>query len=147
MDDLIRMQMLQQQGFYCSQILLMMGLEAQGKHNPDLIRAMHALSGGLGFTGENCGALTGGACLLGLYAGKGLPGEEENFDLRMMIESLVEWFKAEYGQMYGGINCAQILEDNPRHQATRCPAIVANVYQQVKEVLVANGFDLAGSEE
>jgi C_GCAxxG_C_C family probable redox protein len=146
MDDLLRMQELQQQGFYCSQILLMLGLEAQGKHNPDLIRAMHALCGGLGFTGDICGALTGGTCLLGLYAGKGLPTEEEDFLLRVMIDELVEWFKTEYGQMYGGINCTHILEDNPRNRATRCPAIVANVYQQVKELLVANGFDLAGQE-
>jgi len=147
MDELIRMQELKQQGFYCSQILILLGLEAQGKDNPDLIRSMHALAGGLGFTGDLCGALTGGACLLGLYAGKGLAAETENFELRAMIEELAEWFKTEYGQTYGGIRCDDLLENNPHNRATRCPAIVAAVYQQVKELLVANGYDLAGSEE
>jgi hypothetical protein len=93
MDDLDRMRELKQQGFFCSQILMTLGLELQGKENPDLIRAMHGLAGGLGFTGETCGALTGGACLLGLYAGKGQPGDEENLKLNFMIEDLVKWFR------------------------------------------------------
>ena len=56
MDELERMQELKQQGFYCSQILVMLGLEAQGKQNPDLVRAMQELAGGLGFSGDTCGA-------------------------------------------------------------------------------------------
>ena len=59
MDDLDRMRELKQQGFFCSQILMTLGLELQGKENPELIRAMNGLAGGLGFTGETCGALDG----------------------------------------------------------------------------------------
>ena len=146
MDDLDRMRELRQQGFFCSQILMTLGLELQGKENPDLIRAMHGLAGGLGFTGETCGALTGGACLLGLYAGKGQPSDEENLKLNFMIEDLVKWFKAGYGQDYGGIRCETILAGVPNGQATRCPVMVAGTFQKVKELLVENGFDLAGSD-
>jgi C_GCAxxG_C_C family probable redox protein len=144
MDDLERMQELKRQGFFCSQILMTIALELQGQENPDLIRAMHALSGGLGFTGETCGALTGGACVLGLYAGKGRPEEDEDLRLNFMIEDLVKWFKAGYGQEYGGIRCNDILSGDPRAQATRCPRLVAGTLQKVKELLVENGFDLAG---
>jgi hypothetical protein len=146
MDDLDRMRELKQQGFFCSQILMIMGMELQGKENPDLIRATHGLAGGLGFTGETCGALTGGACLLGVYAGKGQPDEEENLRLNFMIEDLVKWFKAGYGQEYGGIRCAEILGGNMQFQTTRCPKMVAGTLQRVKELLVENGFDLAGSD-
>jgi len=146
MDDLDRMRELKQQGFFCSQILMTLGLELQGKENPDLIRAMHGLAGGLGFTGETCGALTGGACLLGLYVGKGQPSDEENLKLNFMIEDLVKWFKAGYGQDYGGIRCETILAGVPNGQATRCPVMVAGTFQKVKELLVENGFDLAGSD-
>jgi C_GCAxxG_C_C family probable redox protein len=142
-----RMKELKQQGFYCSQILLIMGLEAQGKQNPDLVRAVQGLAGGLGFSGETCGALTGGACLLGLYAGKGTPEEPEALKLDFMIRDLLEWFKNEVGQQYGGIRCDEILKGNPKNQPTRCPAIVAGTYQQIREILVANGFDLAGNIE
>jgi hypothetical protein len=146
MSDLDRMRELKQQGFFCSQILMTLGLELQGKENPELIRAMNGLAGGLGFTGETCGALTGGACLLGVYAGKGAPTEEENLRLNFMIEDLVKWFKAGYGQEYGGIRCAEILGENRQFQAARCPAMVIGTFQKVKELLVENGFDLAGSD-
>ena len=53
--EMIRMVELAQKGFYCSQILLQLGLEMQGKENPDLIRTMGALAGGLGFSGDVCG--------------------------------------------------------------------------------------------
>ena len=143
-DDLIRIVELQQQGFTCSQILLMMGLEAQGKSDPDLVRAMHALAGGIGGSGNVCGTLTGGACLLGLYAGRGFPEETENPCLNLVIGELVEWFTHDYGQLYGGICCTDILDGDPQNKMTRCPGIVSTTYQKVKELLIANGFDLAG---
>ena len=137
---------MKQQGFFCSQILLLLGLELQGKENPDLVRAVHGLAGGLGFTGETCGALTGGACLVALYAGKGMPDEEDDPRLMFILEDLVKWFKAGYGQQFGGIRCEEILGENARYMAARCPTIVAGTFQKVKELLVENGFDLAGEE-
>ena len=147
MDDLERMAELKQKGFYCSQILVMMGLEMQGKSNPDLVAAMQSLAGGIGFNGELCGALTGGACLLGLYAGKGKADKEEDPRLDFMNEDLVKWFKNNVGEKYGGIKCDEIVGDNARNQGTRCPVIVAETYQKVKELLVENGFDLTGNPD
>lgn len=147
MEDMDRIRALRQQGFYCSQILLSMGLEMQGKNNPELIRAMHGLAGGLGFSGELCGALTGGAALLGLYAGKGTADQEEDPRLIFMVEDLVGWFKMEYAEKYGGIRCEEILAGDSQNQARRCPVMVAGVFQRVKELLVENGFDLSGLDE
>ena len=145
-DDLVRMKELKQQGFFCSQILILLGLELQGKSNPDLVRCMHGLANGMGFTGETCGTLTGGACFLGLYAGKGVPGEQEDPRLLFMVEALVKWFKERFGAQYGGITCDDILGDSPKNQFTRCPNLVAETYQKVKELLVENGFDLSGTD-
>ncbi|MHC1743190.1 MAG: DVU_1555 family C-GCAxxG-C-C protein [Syntrophobacteraceae bacterium] len=142
-DEMIRMIQLGQQGFHCSQILLILGLESQGKSNPDLVRAMNALAGGLGFSGDLCGALTGGACLLGLCAGRGVPEEEEDERLNAMIQELVEWFGQEYGEKFGGIQCRPILDDNPANRTTRCPSMVLGVYEKVKTLLLENGFDLS----
>jgi len=146
MEDNERMKELKQQGFFCSQILLILGLELQGKTNPDLVRAMHGLAGGVGFSGELCGALTGGASLLGLYAGKGTPEQEEDPRLIFMVQDLVNWFKAEYSEQYGGIRCGEILAGSSQYQATRCPILVKSVLQKVKELLVENGYDLSGLE-
>jgi C_GCAxxG_C_C family probable redox protein len=135
-----------QQGFTCSQILLMLRLEAQGKANPDLVRAMHAPAGGVGGCGDVCGTLTGGACLLGLYAGRGSAEEAEDPRLNQMIGELVAWFADRYGQLYGGVHCADILAGDPQNKLSRCPEVVASTYEMVKDLLVANGFDLAGRD-
>jgi len=147
MEDMERMRALKQQGFYCSQILLSLGLEMQGKSNPELIRAMHGLAGGLGFSGELCGALSGGASLLGLYAGKGTPEQEDDPRLLLMIEDLVKWFKAEYGEQFGGIRCEEIIAGDSQNTMRRCQVMVIGVFQKVKELLVENDYDLSGLGE
>jgi hypothetical protein len=147
MNDLDVMQEMKAQGFVCSQMILKMGLELQGKDNPDLIRAVQGLAGGLGYTGDVCGTLTAAACLLGLYAGKGLPEEEDDPRLIFMIEDLVNWFKQEYGLGNGNIHCADIVGEQGKKNLSRCPQIITATYQKVKELLVENGFDLSGTEE
>ena len=140
-DESLRMMELSLEGFGCSQITLILGLEAQGKSNPDLVRAISGLHGGLGFSGKNCGALAGGCCLLALYAGRGTPEETEDSRLPRMIQSLVEWFEEEYKSQYGGIDCAVILQGDARNQIARCPMIVAETFNKVKEILAANNID------
>jgi C_GCAxxG_C_C family probable redox protein len=139
--DQLRMMELAQQGFHCSEIILFMGLEAQGKTDPDLIRSVSALAGGIGFSGETCGALTGGACLLGLFAGRGSAEEQEDLKLKPMIQELVDWFSQKYGETYSGIRCRDITNDDPAIPPTRCPKIVAGAYKKVRELLSENGFD------
>ncbi len=143
MDELLRMLELSGQGFHCSQILLFLGLDAQGKRNPDLIRAMSGLAGGVGFAGDICGALTGGACLLGLYAGRGTPEEEDHPRLNLMIHELVEWFSREYAEQCGGIHCEDIIGDVSGKQSTICSGIVTRTYDQVKTILLDNSFDIS----
>ncbi|MBZ0317675.1 MAG: C-GCAxxG-C-C family protein [Anaerolineae bacterium] len=146
-DTLDRMKELWRQGYFCSQILMRMGLDLQGRDNLQLLRAMNGLAGGMGFTGELCGALSGGACLLGLYAGKGEDEDEEDLRLNFMIGELVTWFKNGYGQEYGGIRCDEILAGRSQNQAIRCPILVTGTLQKVKELLIENGFDLAGPDD
>ncbi len=142
MDDLMfRLMELKHKGYYCSQIMMLLALENQDKTNPDLIRAMSGLAFGIG-TGEVCGALTGGACILSLYAGKGTDEEEENTFLMSMLEELGEWFKATYGGMYGGTSCNVISEDGAK-RTERCGPLVAATYQKVLEILIENDFDLS----
>lgn len=135
MEELIRMMELKQQGFYCSQILLSMALQDRDESNPALIRAARGLAGGLGFAGETCGALSGGACLLGLYAGKGLPDEPDNPRLDQMVQELVAWFKEEHDQKYGGIRCDDILAGEPANMRARCPNLVITTYEKANELL------------
>jgi C_GCAxxG_C_C family probable redox protein len=145
MDDLLRIKELNEQGFLCSQIMVSLGLEMQGKTNPDLVRSVGALADGIGTSGNLCGALTGGACLLGLYAGKGKPEELEDERLYLMTLSLVDWFTETTGKQFNGITCDQILDGKRSNIPARCPGIVVSVYQKCKQLLVEYGFDLNGT--
>lgn len=142
-ESAFRMFDLAQQGFTCGQVLMLLGLEAQGKTNPDLVRAMSGLAGGLGFSGKTCGALIGGVCLLGLYAGRGKAEEKEHDRFELMVNELVEWF-GEY--MQGNYVCAQILGDEleSKQVSIKCGNIVAATYDKIQEILEANGLDPAG---
>ena len=143
-----RMAQLHMQGFHCAQILLMLGLEHQGKENPDLIRAMDGLSGagGLNFPGKNCGALTGGACLLALFAGRGKEEESAQRALPMMVEQLSDWFEAGFGAEYGGISCDAILQNDPWNRLTRCPKLVNDTFFMVKQLLKENDLAFQNDE-
>lgn len=134
------------QGMYCSQILLTLGLELRGEANPQLVKSMAGLAGGLGFSGRTCGSLTGGACLLGLYAGRGSVDEEEDPRIQLMVTELVEWFEGRFGAEYGGIACDDITEGKSSNMVTRCPGIVAETFQKAKDLLVDEGFELSGEQ-
>ncbi len=133
--DPLRAMELSLQGFGCSQVLVIQALERAGKTNPDLVRAISGLHGGLGFTGKNCGALSGGCCVLALHLGRGTPEETEDVGLNAAIRCLVEWFEADLGKRYGGIDCAAILAGDPRNRLTRCPGIVGGVHEKIQELL------------
>ena len=142
--DSMRMMELALQGYNCSQILILLALEAQGKKNEDLVKSMTGLLSGMG-CGRVCGALTGGCCVLGLYAGKG--STEQNADERMnlMLTEFVEWFEQEFGAKYGGINCSEITKDDARLRAFRCPEIVRCSFEKIAEILEGNNYQLEPS--
>lgn len=131
------------QGYHCSHILLLLALEAQGKQNPDLVRAMSGLVAGMG-CGKTCGVLTGGCCLLGLYAGKGTAESQADERLAEMLRRFVEWFEVECTRRYGGMRCAEILADDPRNQLTRCPSLMVESLQELKCILEESGYNFAG---
>lgn len=146
MDDIaFRMLELNNKGYCCSQILMLVALETQGKANPDLVRSMGGLCLGIGTSEEVCGALSGAACLLALYAGKGADDEQEDERLPLMIGELVDWFQDTVGSDYAGVRCEDILGDSVQHgpDLTRCGMIVARTYEEVHAVLNRHGA-LAG---
>lgn len=131
------------QGFGCSQILMTIALEARGTSNPDLVRAVSGLHGGVGYSGRLCGALTGGACVLALYAGKGTPTEHADVRLAPMVASLVDWFDEEYTARYGGTDCNTIVGGDPASHTGRCARIIEAVQTRIEETLRVNDLALA----
>lgn len=141
MSDVDRLRELSAAGYQCSQMLVLLGLQLQGKSDPDLVRAAHGLCRGMA-AGETCGALTGGAALLGLYAGRGTAEEENDPRLLFVLDDFVTWFKERFGEAYGSLRCEDIIGPAGEHLAQRCPDMVAEAFAKAKELLVENGFDL-----
>jgi Putative redox-active protein (C_GCAxxG_C_C) len=139
--DDVRLEMLSlsRKGYYCSQIILALGLEAQGKQDPDLIRAAAGLALGAGDDAGTCGALTGAACLIALHGGKGQDSETEADEFWLMLAELWEWFRAGVGAVHGGVGCGQILSDGASRKE-RCGPIIADAYAKAIEILVEHGF-------
>jgi hypothetical protein len=141
MDDIMfQLMKLKAKGFCCAQMMLILALEAQSKTNADLVRSMGGLCFGINGGGEVCGAFSGGACLVSLYAGKGGDGEVPDGEYSSMIGELVAWFDEVVGE-YGGTRCNEILEKFP--DRSMCGRIVADTYGKCMDILVKHGFDPA----
>lgn len=120
------------EGYCCSQIMVLMGLEARGDENPELLDAVAGLCGGL-HSGLCCGTLTGAACLLSMY-------DKEN--ARVMIPRLVEWFNLTYAECFGGTDCDLIIQDNPMNRLERCPRIMEETFEKCRELLAGFGYEI-----
>ncbi|MCF8480376.1 MAG: C-GCAxxG-C-C family protein [Rhodospirillum sp.] len=141
-DDSFRIAELLLADMKCSHVLMTLALEASGGTNPELIRAMSGLALGMG-QGLNCGALSGGCCVLGLLAGRG--GETEMEDPRFMelLEEYSGWFLATTTERHGGPNCADIMRFDPALKVKVCPALVGDCWDKIKEILERHDIDIA----
>lgn len=144
MDEvMLEMLKLSRKGYSCAQILILLALAARGEENAGLVRAMAGLAYGCGGGEASCGALTGGCCMLGLYAGKGQDAEAASETFPLMVQELSDWFVEQVRLPHGGIRCCDILGDAPAAAAsgTHCGPIVAQTYTKVMDILSTNGID------
>ena len=142
--DEIVMQMIElaEKNYNCSQIMMILALQREGKENPGLVRAMSGLGDGCGFFQETCGIMTGAASLLGWYAGKGADGEAESDKLLPMLQDLGDWFQQEIGVKYNGTRCKDIVGElvgTPEGKQI-CGGIILQTYNKVGEILQSNNF-------
>lgn len=131
-------------GYSCAQIVVSGGLRLLGRENPDLVRAMAGLAQGVGCSGEICGALSGGACLIALHTAKGMDNEDPLPEGQPLMNELVEWFREEQCKG-GGITCDAILGIGSAAACAmdpqRCGALVAGVWNKAVSLLLEKGID------
>lgn len=127
-------------GYCCAQIVVLLGLEQCGVDNPGLARAMSGLCYGFSSSQGACGVLTGGACLLAWYAGKGAVDEEAHERLPLMLSQLSEWFEEYTRERFGGIQCSNIVSDG-QPNPTVCGGLVGECFGRVMAILMENGLD------
>ncbi|MBW2442955.1 MAG: C_GCAxxG_C_C family protein [Deltaproteobacteria bacterium] len=142
-DELVtRMIELAEKNYNCSQIMMILALEQEGRENPGLVRAMSGLGDGCGFFKETCGIMTGAASILAWYAGKGADDETESEKLLPMLEDLGDWFQQEIAAKYSGTRCNDIVGDLVGTESGKqiCGTIIFQTFGRVNEILAENGF-------
>ena len=126
-DDIQQIRGLCREGKCCASIMVEMGLSKRGERNEQMVTAAATLCNGL-YNGMLCGALSGAACMLGLFGDN--PAESAE-----MTRELAEWFVSVYGEKYGSANCRDITGNDPAVKRERCPAIIEATYLQARTVL------------
>ena len=109
----------------------------------DLVRAMSGLALGMG-RGLNCGALSGGCCILGLYGGRANEDERVHPRYDLMIEQFTAWFVDAMAKKYGGVNCQEIINFDPKLMQQRCPGLILDCWRKIREILAEHRIDVAG---
>ena len=99
MDLYERIMELGSMGYHCSQIIMIMTLETIGEENPQLVKAMGGLGGGIGYCGDTCGCLTGSACAIGYFLGNLAPEEKEDAQMKPAVQELYQWFTDTYAHL------------------------------------------------
>jgi len=141
-DYISKINELNAQRFCCSQILMSLALEIKGCENAgircELMRAMSGLCRGMGNSGKDCGALTGGACAIGLLCGRGEIDEEPHAMLDEMIRELVKWFEDEYGS----VECSVITGGDKQKRKELCPGIIRSTFENAVRIMLEYGVEI-----
>ncbi len=135
MDLFDRIMELSRYGYFCGQIMALLTLESVGEENPKLVQAMGGLDGGVGYSKGCCGCMTGGACMISYFTGKGSDLEVESPEHKSALAEFTQWFQDEMTADYGGINCEDIIGTNPAKRVEYCPQIIASSFEKCMEIL------------
>ncbi len=136
-------------GYCCTQVMVKMTLDEEGKENEDLIRASNGQCLGAGSTQKVCGVLTGGIAIFGLYAGKGKDTEYPKPEYSDMVDEFTEWFESSFEST----ECRDIIgvctiTDYATNQEYRlkCGDIMVKSYEKVQEILRDHDFEFGNRE-
>jgi len=112
-----------------------MTLETIGEENPQLVKAMGGLGGGIGYCGDTCGCLTGSACAIGYFLGNLAPEEKEDAQMKPAVQELYQWFRQKTEEEFGAFYCKDITHLDWGVIMEKCPGLIADTYTKVMEIL------------
>ena len=135
MDLFDRVMELSRYGYFGSQIRAILMLDALGEENPGLVKAMGGLNGGVGYSQGCCGCMTGGACLISYFTGKGEDTGYDDAQHKPALADFTRWFEEEMTAEHGGIECRDITMGNPAKRVEYCPQIIAATFEKCMEIL------------
>jgi C_GCAxxG_C_C family probable redox protein len=134
-------------GFSCTQALLSTFSEELGMDRKNACKVASGFGGGVGRTGNICGAVSGAIMVIGLKYGKATP---ENCAERERTYELVREFVREYTALHGSVNCTDLLgydlsdpaahaeAQEKRIAGQKCPKYVEDAVQILEKIIKAH---------
>lgn len=110
--------------------------QIEGRFRLMLQEGAEAVQSGLGGCGKNCGALTGGVCMISLFAGRGAAEEESGPELETMVSEFLLWFE----ETYGSADCGDIIQGDKDNISSTCPQLICAACRKALELLQSYGF-------
>ncbi len=135
-----RIMELSRYGYACGQILAILLLDTIGEENPQLVRCMQGLNGGIGGSGDACGCLAAGCCLIANFTGKPSDTAFESPHHKGALGEFTRWFQEEMELEYLGFDCRDIVGTDPAKKVKYCPEILAKTYEKCLEILETRGL-------
>jgi len=139
-------------GSYCPQSVLIAGLEKMGINNPDLVKAVAILSGGVAGTGRVCGLLISSLAVISCILGKDNFKEEKDPRL-IKLGYLMEEIFVDLTEKFGGINCRDIARadwtdpeqfayhfNSPESRRSLCIQLAGDTAKALGELLESEGL-------
>jgi len=98
-------------GFHCSQAVLCACAELFRNEppSPEVVATMAPFAGGMGSSGQVCGALSGALATIGFTLGKTTPQQENHKQMGSVSYAMIQKF-SEITEPHGSIQCADIAQ-------------------------------------
>jgi C_GCAxxG_C_C family probable redox protein len=93
-------------GFSCSQAIFSTFCEEYGLDKTTALKIATSFGGGMGHTGETCGAVTGAFMLFGLIYGR---YRADDKDSKEKTYSLVQEFTDRFKKINGSVKCTELI--------------------------------------
>lgn len=134
-------------GFSCTQALLSTFSEELGMDRDTACKVASGFGGGVGRTGNICGAVSGAIMVIGLKYGKSVP---ETCAERERTYELVQDFIREYTALHGSVNCTDLLgydlsdpvahaeAQEKRIAGQKCPKYVEDAVLVLEKIIKAH---------
>lgn len=94
------------QGYSCSQAVLSARCERYGLDQKTALTIAAGFGGGMGRTGNSCGAVTGAIAIIGLHAGS---DKARDTEAKENTYKMVRKFVSGFEEMFGSINCTELI--------------------------------------
>ena len=126
--------------FMKNAFLAILLLDTIGEENPALVRCMQGLNGGIGGSGDVCGCMAAGCCLISYFTGKPADDEFDSPHHKGAMGEFTQWFQNEMEMEYMSYDCSGIVGSNPAKKVQYCPSILAATYEKCMEILENRGL-------